>query len=244
MRAAHPALAREALGILDAEPARLDAIDEDGAAALLAAARDATRDPSVRGGALRLAARHRIADTREVALGLVAPGSPMRVEAYRALAILPDGLTLAQAEDLLGDADPALRGVGIEVAGRRVPRARVLALVRDEAPAVRLAAGRALLARDDDTIADVVGLLDDPDANVRAGVAEAVGARGADAIPPLRAVVDTGTERAALAAVLGISRAGRPGGAALAAIAENHPNESVRAFAKLGLGEAPGSHKH
>lgn len=244
VRAAHPAVAREALTMLDAEPARLDAMSEEGAEALLATARDQGREPALRNGALRLAARHRLPDTRETALALVAPGSPLRVEAYRALAMLPDGLTPAEADALLGDADPALRGVGIELAGRRLPRDRVLPLLRDDAPAVRLAAARVLLGRDDARVADVVGLLDDDEASVRTGVAEAIAARGADVIVPLRVVVDTGSERAALAAVLAISRTGKPGGTALAAIAESHPNEAVRAFARLGLGEAPSSHKH
>lgn len=244
VRVAHPAPAREALGLLESEPARLDAIDEDGAAALLATARDGSRDLALRSGALRLAARHGFADTRAVALELAAPGSPMRGDAYRALAVLPDGLTHEQAESLLADADPALRAVGIEVIGRRAPRARVVELLRDDAPAVRLAAGRVLLARDDGTIGDVIGLFDDPDASVRAGIAEAVGKRGADAIVPLRRVVDTGSERAALAAVLGLSNAGRAGGVAIADIAEHHPNAAVRGFAKLGLGELPGGHKH
>lgn len=244
VRVATPSLAREALALLDAEPGRLDDVSEEGASALLAAARDDTRDADLRGGALRLAARHRIAGTREIVLELGAPGSPTRVDAYRALAMLPDGLTPEESERTLDDADPALRVVGLEIAGRNLPRARVVRLLRDEDPAVRVAAGRAVLAREDAGIVDVVALLDDPDASVRTGIAESIGARGADAIPPLRAVVDTGSERAALAAILGISRAGKGAGAALGEIAEKHPNESVRAFAKLGLGEAPSSHDH
>jgi hypothetical protein len=243
-RVAHPTIAREALGILDAAPERVAALGEDGAASLLATASNPTRDPALRAAALRLAGRYRLPGTGETALALIAPESPVRVDAYRALAALPNGLTPAQADDLLVDADPDLRVVGIEVADGRITRERVVALRDDPAPAVRLAAGRALLARDDGGIAAVIGLLDDPDASVRAGVAESIGTRGADAVAPLRAVVDQGSERAALAAVYGLSRAGGPGGRALAAIAESHTNESIRAFARLGLGEAPSSHKH
>jgi hypothetical protein len=244
VRVATPALAQEALALLDAEPARLDGVSEEGASALLAAARDDTRDAKLRGGALRLAARHRIAGTREIAGELGAPGSPTRVDAYRALAMLPDGLTPEQSEGLLADSDPALRVVALEIAGRRLPRARVVQLLSDEDPAVRLAAGRAVLGREDAGIADVATLLDDPEARVRTGIAESIGTRGAQALAPLRAVVDTGSERAALAAILGISRVGKGAGAALGEIAEKHPNESVRAFAKLGLGEAPSTHDH
>lgn len=243
-RVATPSLAREALALLVAEPGRLDDVSEEGGAALLATARGAQRDADLRGGALRLAARHRIAGTREVALELGAPGSSTRVDAFRALAMLPDGLTPEESERLLDETDPALRVVGLEIAGRRLPRARVVRLLRDADPAVRVAAGRAVLGREDAGIADVVALLDDPDASVRTGIAESIGGRGADAIPPLRAVVDGGSERAALAAILGISRAGPGAAAALGEIAEKHPNASVRAFAKLGLGEAPSSHDH
>jgi len=42
-----------------------------------------------------------------------------------------------------------------------------------------------------------------------------------------------------LAAVLALSRTGRAGGPAVAAIADNHPNPAVRAFARLALGKAP-----
>ncbi len=125
-------------------------------------------------------------------------------------------------------------------------RARlVLLLHADPAPAVRLAAGRELLARDGaGAIADVIGLLDDPDDAVRSGSAESIGAIGDPAVAPLRTVIDGGSERAALAAVLALARTGRKGGAMLTAIAASHERESVRAFAGLALGEAPSSHKH
>lgn len=113
----------------------------------------------------------------------------------------------------------------------------------DMAHVVRLAASQATLRRADGRIADMTGLLDDADAGVRTAIAESIGRRGADAVAPLRAVAGSGSERAALVAVYGLSNAGRPGGAALVAIAESPPNQSVRAFAKLGLGEAPG-HTH
>ena len=67
---------------------------------------------------------------------------------------------------------------------------------------------------------------------------------GADAVAPLRAVVDGGSDRAAYAAVLGLARAGREGAREIKAIADHHERPSVQAFAKLALGEAPASHKH
>ena len=54
-----------------------------------------------------------------------------------------------------------------------------------------------MLRRTDGRITDVVGLLDDADATVRTGIAESIGTRGADAVAPLRAVVDGGVGRRA-----------------------------------------------
>jgi HEAT repeat protein len=241
----HPAVAREALDLLEAEPADADRLDADGAASLLAAARSSERDPALRSSALRLAARDRLPGTRETALVLTEPASPIRADAYRALAVLPGGLSAERVDGLLGNADPDLRAVGIEVAPASTDRARFVTFVRDDpSPAVRLAAGRALVVRfGAGAIADVTALLDDPDTAVRSGIAESIGSLGAAAVAPLRAVVDGPSERAALAAVLGLTRAGRQGAVAIASIAETHQNKAVRTFAQLALGKAPG-HTH
>ena len=247
VRGAHPAVAAEALALLAGNPARADLLDADGADALLAAARSSEREVALREAALRLAAQHRMPGTRETALALTGAGSPIRAEAYRALATLPDGLAAEDVTRLLADADPEVRVVGIESAGDAVAAERLVALAHDDpAPAVRLAAGRARLARRDrDTaegahaIAEVLPFLDDPDAGVRTGIAESLGALGADAVGPLAAVVDNGSERAALAAILGLARAGPQGGVILTSVAKAHDKEAVRAFARLALGEAP-----
>ncbi len=245
VRGGQASVAREALALLEVEPSRAELLGADGAVVLLAAARSSEREPSLRGAALRLAARHRLPGTRDAALALSEPASPIRADAARALAALPDGLSSERVESLLGDADPELRAVGVEVGRDHLARERLLALTRsDPSPAVRLDAGQTLLARlGTGGIPDVIGLLDDPDAAVRTGMANGIGALGADAVAPLRAVIDGGSERAAFAAVLGLSRAGRKGGVTLAAIADTHENKAVRALARLALGEAPG-HKH
>ena len=252
VRDAHPAVAREALAILEAAPARMDVLGADGAASLLAAARSSERETPLRSTALRLAGQHRLPGTRETALTLAEPGSPIRADAYRVLAGLPDGLPAERVASLLDDADPEVRAVGVELVRDETARDRVVALSRDDpSPVVRLAAARALLAgyaRGGDAagshaIADVIGMLDDPDAGVRTGVAESIGALGEPAVAPLDAAVDGDSERAALAAILGLARTGPKGAALLALIAESHENKSVRAFARLALGEAPG-HAH
>jgi hypothetical protein len=251
VRGGHPTVAREALAVLEGESAVGDRLDADAGASLLAAARSSEREPSLRGGALRLAARHRLPGTRETALALTEPSSPIRVDAYRALAMLPEGLPAERIERMLADPEPELRAVGVELGGEHVVRERLVGFVRnDPSPVVRLAAGRALVAghgngalvarHGNGAIADVIGLLDDPDIAVRTGMAESIGDRGDVAVGPLSAVVDDGSERAALAAVLGLSRAGKQGALMLASIAQAHDNKAVQAFAKLALGEAPG----
>ncbi|MEO6025750.1 MAG: HEAT repeat domain-containing protein [Candidatus Binatia bacterium] len=243
---AHHAVAGEALTILEREPARVDLLEADGAVPLLAAARNSERDLELRRGALRLAADHKLPGALATARTLSEAGSPIRAEAYRALASFPDGLPLERVESLVTDADPDVRVVGAALLRGDGARARLVSLLHaDPAPTVRLAAGRELLTRDGaGAIDDVIGLLDDPDEAVRSGSAESIGAIGDPAVAPLRIVTDGGSERAALAAVLGLARTGRKGGAMLTAIAASHQRESVRAFAGLALGEAPSSHKH
>ncbi len=246
VRGAQPAIAREALTLLENDSARADLLGADGAPALLAAARSADRDPALRADALALAARLRLPGTRETALALTEPGSPIRADAYRALAALPDGLPPDVAEGLLTDADPGVRAVGVENLRSDDARARLAAMVRDDpAPTVRLAAGRTILTRFRAAgVPDVTGLLDHPDASVRTGIAEAAGALGPEAIKPLLAVVNEGSERAALAAILGLSQAGPKAAVTIETIADTHPNENVRVFAGLAFGKAPDAHKH
>lgn len=244
--AATPSVGREALALLEGDSTLASALGVDGGAALLAAVRRVDRPLPFRAAVLLLAARQHVAGTRETARALVETDAPLRADAYRALAVLDGGLASADVERLLRDPDPALRLVAIEVAGDQVGRERERVLMRDDAaPAVRLAAGRAILARRDDGggIGDVVAALDDADPTVRNGIAEAIGALGQPAVGPLSAVVDDGSERAALAAVLGLSGTGKPGGVMLASIAQGHRYPSVQAFARLALGEAPG-HGH
>ncbi len=248
VRGGDPAVAREALTMLEQQTAKPELLGSEGAASLLAAAESPEREPSLRRAALGLAARDRLPGTRATALALTEPGSPIRADAYRALAALPDGLPADACARLLVDADPDVRVVGIEIGRDDLPRERLVTLVRsDVAPTVRLAAGRLLVARRRDgetaegthAIADVIGLLDDPDAGVRSGIAESIGALGDAAVGPLSAVVDDGSERAALAAVLGLAHAGKQGAVLLTSIAKAHDNPAVRAFARLALGEAP-----
>ena len=238
----HPAVAAEALEQLEG---RTTALGIDAVATLLKTARDPHHETSLRARALKLAARQDSPMVRETATALSEPGSALRAPAYRVLAGLPGALPPEKASALLTAPEPELRIVGIETIADPGARERLLGLLREDKDAsVRLAAGKATLSRSGaSSITDVLVLLDDPDAPVRNGIADAIGSFGSAAVEPLRTVVDTGSERAALAAVLGLARAGKDGGAALVAITHLHPNEAVRTFAKLAVGRGIG-HSH
>jgi HEAT repeat protein len=240
VRDGNPMVAREALALLQGPVG--EHLGADAGDLLLAAARNPEREVSLRGAALRLAAEHKLPGTRETALGLIGHDSPVRVDAYRALALLPEGLAPERIEALLSDGDPDLRTVAIATEGDKVARERLVGFVRnDPSPMVRLAAGQTLVARDKNVaIPDVIGLLDDDDRAVRTGIAENVGDLGEVAVGPLAAVVDNGSERAALAAIYGLSRTGKPGLVILASIAKSHDNKAVQSFAKLAIGQGIG----
>jgi hypothetical protein len=233
-----PTVAREALALLEERPQPRELLGQDGAEFLLGAARSTARPSDIRSGALVFAAKVALPGTREAALALAQPGSPLRSDAYRALGVL-GALSPAEIEKLLADPDPGTRSVATELAADPGLRPQLVKLAHaDPSPDVRIAAGRALLARyGGAAIHETIDLLDDSDASVRTRTAESIGGLGKDAVEPLRAVAEKGSEPAALAAVYGLSRAGKEGGDALYFIANSHPNEKVRVFAGLAIGK-------
>jgi hypothetical protein len=236
--AAYPSVAREALGLLAARNQLAELLGDDGALFLLRAAANTKGDATVRKGALALAAKHALPGTREAALALAQPGSSLRADAYRALGVLGN-FPADEIAKLLDDSDPDVRIAGAELATAPPLRPRVVALARsDSSPRVRAAAARALLAREGSAaVPDTIALLDDADADVRKGVAASIGSVGKDAVEPLRAVVEKGSEPAAFAAIYGLSRAGKDGATALYFIANGHANEKVRKVAGLAIGK-------
>jgi len=244
--AGNAVLAAEAITLLGQRKNLANDLGDPGTRILLHIAESPRNEAGVRTAALRLAAARSLPGTKETALALSQPGSAMRVEAVRALTALPSGLTPAQKLELLDDPDAAVRVIAIEVAGSAASRARIVEMMKkDSSPQVRLAAGVALVARDGSAaLSDVMPLLDDPDAAVRMGMARRIGEVGSAAVEPLRNVVDRGSERAALAAVVGLTRAGHDGAAELVLLAHSHPNEKVKTFASLALGKAPDADKH
>ncbi len=244
--AGNAVLGAEAIGLLGQRKNLANDLGDPGTRILLHIAESPRNEAGIRIAALRLAAARSLPGTKETALALSQPGSPLRVEAVRALAGLPSGLTATQKLELLDDPDAAVRVIGVEAADSAPSRARIVEMMKKDSSAqVRLAAGTALVARDGSAaLSDVMPLLDDPDGTVRMGMARRVGEVGSAAVEPLRNVVDKGSERAALAAVVGLTRAGHDGAAELVLLAHSHPNEKVKAFASLALGKAPDADKH
>jgi hypothetical protein len=238
-------LASEALEMLDGRPQLAEQLGAEGASRLFAGMRDESRDLGIRTRTLELATRAGLPGVREAALTLTQPGSGLRAPAYRALASLPGGLRSDEKAKLLDDPEPSVRAAGAGLADDPALRPRLEAmLATDKSPDVRRAVGAALIARYGASAVDeVVVLLDDEDKGVRAATAMSIGALGADAVPALKRVVDGESKRAAFAAVLGLSHAGEEGAKEIFFIANSHQDESVRAFARLALGKAPG-HEH
>lgn len=165
--------------------------------------------------------------------------------AYDALARLDGELPPVLAQRLLARNDsPAHRAL----AARYAPDAADAHLARllrlDPSPQVRGAAVTRLVElRGVDEIDRVLFALGDPEPSVRTQAMLAVASLGDAAVPALRRVVDSGTPEAARTAVGALRATGPEGVRALAAIADEHPDESVRTLARIALGR-PIGHGH
>lgn len=240
-----PAMAGDALLRL-ADANRAAALDAESLALLSAVVADEKRARSDRAAIVELAGRYRVLGLRPALEAQARPGRTLEPEAVLALAAL-DGeqeLDPARARALLRRDDPLVRAAGArllrgDAAERELPR-----LARDDkAPAVRLAAAETLAASG--TIWGIEGAIEalrDRDPLVRSGASRALAARGSEAIPYLKAQLDKNTA-AAPGAIVTLSLMGPDGMAIVAQAARTHPDEHVRALARLALGDA-GGHAH
>jgi hypothetical protein len=167
-------------------------------------------------------------------------------EVYEALARLDGGLSPERSSALLASAPAAQRRVAVSHLDgpTAVPTLERL-LRRDDAPAVRAAAGERLAElRGEAALEPLLGALADPAASVRGTAARLLGAQGEPAVAPLRQVIDGNDPDAASAAVVALGLNPAPGArAALREIATGHPEARVRKLAELSLGGAIG-HEH
>ena len=116
--------------------------------------------------------------------------------------------------------------------------ARLPGLIRHGDPAeVRAAALQRLVElRGPAALEPALAALGDGDPSVRLAAAQALGSLGADAVPRLREAAMGWPRPAAEAALVGLVATRSPAGArALAEIARDHPDETVRRLADLAL---------
>ena len=241
---AHPDVAGAALVRLRRAPGLAKRMSEAARAQLGAALRDATRPRELRAAALELVGARELEALRPVVAELAAPGSALEAPATAALAELDGGLALERVESLLRSADPALRVVGVRHARGTVAEGRLSSLIRtDPDPEVRKAAVRSIVAwRGEAALGDAEAALFDAEPSVRAVAAQAIGAVGEPAVPRLRGLLEGRGMPDAAAPIAALRFAGPAGMAALQEVAQSHPDEKVRAVARLALGQGADLH--
>ena len=162
---------------------------------------------------------------------------------YAALAGLEGGLSPERTARLLAQGHERYREVGARNAGGDEAPSRLRALVRrDPSPTVRInALERLAELRGEGAIGTLSDALADSEPTVRAAAAIQMGALGSAAVPDLLRVTEAGDVDAARAAIAALVLTGSDEGiAALGEIAERHSDQSVRALAKIALGEEVG----
>lgn len=226
---------------------RLDAeIDPTSAQRLVRALLRPDASDDLRVGILGLVERGPLESLRPPLTALLSGEALPPALALDALGRLDDGLPAPLVARLLASGAAAeYRALGARYASGPA-EARLPELLRtDSSPAVRIGAvERWVELRGVDGIDYAIFALDDADPTVRRAALAAIGRLGPPAVPALREVIDKGPTHAARAAVGALLIAGGPEAArTLAEIAENHPDEGVRALARTALGR-PIGHRH
>lgn len=238
--AAQPTLARAALERL-AEVGDVDAALDDVSATRLVTA--LLRDPP---------------ELADAVQDLIAASRPERLRAALAFRGGPDGSGPARVYRALGALDGSLPEDLVAALWRRDDSAAHRAVAASYAPAT----ARKELARRlrEDPSAEVraaavtrlgelggaseldrlLFAMQDDELRVRLAALRAVSALGAEAVPGLRQVVETGKPEAAQTAVGALATCGPEGFAVLREVAASHPDESVRTLARTALGGAIG----
>ncbi len=243
VRVGSQALSQAAVERLAADPALATKLTAAATASLLAAASDPERPLATRKRIVGALGRRRVMAARAGLLELARADSPLEPAALDALAHLDGELPPGRVDELLKSNQAELRIVAVAWIAEPKARPRLIALVReDPAPTVRMSALERLLDRHGiDVLAELAGVLADPDPPTRSAAAHAIG-RTSGAAAPLRALVYGGDERIAEGAVAALGFAGPSGITALREIAAGDPRPSMRALAGLALGELPGHH--
>jgi hypothetical protein len=242
--AALPPLAEGALDRLERVGAELATrLDDRAAGSLAAALADRARPLQIRLRLAALAERGRLEALSPALLAIWADGgeaSALRGAALVALQALDGGAPAGALASALESRDPALRASAVR-ADLRLGAARLSAIAAgDPAPEVRRAAVERLGARPaGEALAPVLRALGDADAGVREAAIVAAGGFGEPAVADLVSLVERSEPERARAPAAALALAGAAGRVALQRIAEEHPEEQMRAFARVLLGEPP-----
>jgi hypothetical protein len=193
-----------------------------------------------------LIVRHRLVSMQAPLEALAASAELAPPIVYAALAGLEGGLSPERTAQLLAQGHERYREVGARNAGGDEAPSKLRSLVRrDPSPTVRInALERLAELRGEGAIGTLSDALADSEPTVRAAAAIQMGALGSAAVPDLLRVTAAGDPDAARAAIAALVLTGSAEGtAALGEIAERHSDPSVRALAKIALGEEVG-HAH
>jgi HEAT repeat protein len=162
----------------------------------------------------------------------------------RARGLLGEGLPGERERALLASPSAAQRAAAASVASPAAATRLAELLRQDPAPEVRLAALRRLARLEGPAALEtLLDAFDDADSAVRTDAALHVAAFGPEAVPRLQEAAGWPWP-ASQSAVLGLSHSNNePSRAALAELAEKHPDQRVRTLAEIALGRSIG-HRH
>lgn len=200
---------------------------------------DPGRPLALRQGILSLVGARQLRSLRAAVEPLASEGSPLEPQALAALAALDGGLPPAQVATLLDSKDPALRAVGVRNAPATPSLHRLSdLLLLDRDPRVRTAVVETLLiAEGEAAVESVSRALFDGDAQVREAAVLALAGLGAAAVPTLENLVERRTIEEVKAPLAALALAGPEGRGALERIAAFHPDDKVRALARVFMGQ-------
>lgn len=209
---------------------------------LMRVAADHARPNAVRRSILTLVGRTKITAAGSGLAAMTKAGSDLRPQALYVSGQLGNGLAESLVAELLEEEDGDLRAVGASyVTGERAHQLLAALAANDPASAVRMVAVRRLL---DDygtgALDDIAPALGDEDPMVRSVAASEAAKLGADIVPAMEELANSGSERQAEGVVLIFTKLAGAGGEALARMFKGHPNPRIRGLAGLALGYSKG----
>lgn len=245
---AEPTVARGALDRIDRLPGLAAALTPPASpaarAALGRALLDDARPERLRAAIVAVVGRRGLAVFRPQLAELVGSGSSLAPAAIAAQAALPGGVPESEARSLLERSEPEVRVAILRHAAGAVGDVALEARLADDPdPRVRAAAVQVWVARRGmRAFPRIAPLLADPNVPEGAAAVRALGALGEPAAAPLATLARDSSLDGARGPLLALTFAGSQGTLALRALAVDHDDPAVRAFATFLLGRSPPEH--